>query len=183
MGAFCAGASFEEFKQLTKQKDAEKYFHGFAKVILAIKNAEKIVVARGQGKTVGGGVGLVAACDYAFACQDAAIRLSELSIGIGPFVIGPAVERKIGKSFFTAMSLDGNWREATWCLEKGLFNSVACTISEMDAKIEEFLSQIKKANSFALARLKKVFWEGTENWEKLLQARAKKTAKCLLANK
>lgn len=183
VGAFCAGASFEEFEQLTKQEDAEKYFSGFAKVILAIKNTEKIVIARVQGKAVGGGVGLIAACDYVFACQDAAVRLTELSLGIGPFVIGPAIERKIGKSFYTAMSLDCNWREANWSLEKGLFSSVAQTVQEMDSKIEEFLAQLKKANFLALLQLKKVFWEGTENWEALLQARAKNTADCLLANK
>lgn len=181
-GAFCAGASFEEFKQLAKQKDAEKYFSGFAKVILAIKNTEKIVVARVQGKAVGGGVGLIAACDYAFACQDAAVRLTELSIGIGPFVIGPAIERKIGKSFYTAMCLDCNWRDAKWCLEKGLYSSLTSTIAEMDSKIEEFLSQLEKSNSKALLQLKKVFWEGTENWETLLKVRAKKTANCLLSN-
>ena len=165
-------------KQLKTQEEAENYFLGFAKVILAIKNVEKIVITRVQGKAVGGGVGLIAASDYSFASIDSTVRLSELSIGIGPFVIGPALERRMGMSAFAAMSLDCNWKDARWCLEKGLFSDVSSSIVEMDQKIDELLSNLSKCNPLSLVQLKKVLWEGAVDWENLLRQRAKKTASC-----
>lgn len=183
VGAFCAGASFDELKQLKTQEEAENYFLGFAKVILAIKNVEKIVITRVQGKAVGGGVGLIAASDYSFAAIDSSVRLSELSIGIGPFVIGPALERRMGIAAFAAMSLDCNWKDAKWCLEKGLFSDVSSSVVEMDKKIAEFLSNLKSFNLLSLVQLKRVIWEGVVGWESLLLERAKKTANCLISCK
>lgn len=180
---FCAGASFEEFEKIKNIKEAEKYFMGFAKVILALKSIPQIVIARVQGKVVGGGLGLVTSADYALATKDASARLSELSLGIGPFVIGPTVERKIGKAAFRAMSLDCKWRDASWCLEKGLYDAVYEDISKMDIAIEEMIANFLKIQSSAPNEIKINYWEEAKNWESLLRKKAKISAKCLMQKK
>ena len=178
---FCAGASFTELVAIDNFDTGKQFFLGFANVINAIRTCGKIVIGRLQGKAVGGGVGVASACDYCFATKFASTRLSELAVGIGPFVIGPAVERKIGLSAFSQMSLSPNqWRSAEWCREKGLFHEVFDTTSEMDEHIDAFCAELSKMNPMAISNLKNVFWEGTEHWTELLDSRAAKSGELVL---
>jgi len=178
--AFCGGASFEELVSLKDLATAKEFFSGFGKVINAIRKSPKFVVCRVQGKVVGGGLGLVAACDYAVATKIASVRLSEFSIAIGPFVISNAVERKIGKSAFAQMTIDTEWYDAMWCYEKGLYNRVFTTSEEMDKFLESFLKTLCDRSSKTQVELKRLFWEGTENWDTLLSEKAEITARLAL---
>ncbi|MFN3307328.1 MAG: enoyl-CoA hydratase/isomerase family protein [Candidatus Kapaibacteriota bacterium] len=178
--AFCAGASFEELVSLKDFQTAKAFFSGFGKVINAIRRASKLVVARVHGKVVGGGLGLVSACDYVVALKTASVRLSEFSIAIGPFVISHALERKIGKSAFTQMTIDTQWYSAHWCLEKGLYNKIFDTNQDMDNYLTDFLDTLVKRSSKTQYELKRLFWEGTEDWDKLLEDKAEITARLAL---
>lgn len=170
---FCAGASFEELADIKTAAEGLAFFSGFAKVINACRCSPVIVIGRVQGKAVGGGVGLAAATDYCFATQHAAVRLSELLIGIGPFVVGPAIERKIGIAAFSQMTLNApTFYEAAWAKEKGLFSEVYENVEVMDAAVEALAHQLIQYNPEALQKLKKIFWEGTEHWDALLLERA-----------
>ena len=181
-GPFCAGASFNELMAVSNQEEGTQFFSGFAHVINAMRQCSQPIIGRVQGKAVGGGVGLIAACDYVFASVDAAVRLSELTIGIAPLVIAPAVERKIGVAGLAEMSLaPTEWKNAYWAKEKGLFSKVYDTSKEMDKEIEYFTSQLGRYNSEALRELKKVLWQGTDNWNQLLKDRAIITGKLALS--
>lgn len=170
---FCAGASFNELLSINNLEEGKKFFSGFANVINAMRKCSKIILGKIQGKAVGGGVGLAAACDFAYAYQDASIKLSEIAIGIGPFVIEPAVSRKIGKNAMSVLALQPNhWQTADWAVEKGLYVDVFDSYNDLN---EATLAMAKKLASYhpdALAEMKKVFWEGTENWDTLLYERA-----------
>lgn len=181
-GAFCAGASFDELLAVSNQQEATKFFSGFANVLNAMRNCSKIILGRIHGKAVGGGVGIAAACDYTFATTESAIKLSELAIGIGPFVIEPAVTRKIGKSAMGEMTLDTEWKTATWANQKGLYAKVFETKSELDIEITAFANKLASYNPEALTEMKKVFWEGTENWNTLLYERAEISGKLVLSD-
>jgi len=180
--AFCAGASFDELVAIETAEEGLEFFTGFAKVINAIRTCPKFVIGRVQGKTVGGGVGLASAVDYCFATKHASLKLSELAIGIGPFVVGPAVERKAGKSAFVEMSIDASeWRRAEWGANKGLYNQVFEDTTTMDNHIEKVLGRIEKYSPEAMKELKQVFWAGTENWDQLLIERAKISGRLVLS--
>jgi methylglutaconyl-CoA hydratase len=181
-GAFCAGASFDELLAVSNQEEATKFFSGFANVLNAMRNCSKIIIGRIHGKAVGGGVGIAAACDYALATAESAIKLSELAIGIGPFVIEPAVSRKIGKSAMTEMTLETNWKTAAWANQKGLYAKVFVTKTELDAEIMAFANKLASYNPEALLEMKKVLWEGTENWNTLLYERAEISGKLVLSD-
>lgn len=182
-GAFCAGASFDELLSIQDTATGKKFFSGFAHVINAIRKSPKIFIGRIHGKTVGGGVGLAASCDYCFATDKAAIKLSELAIGIGPFVIEPAVSRKIGKTAFTSMSLAAHeWKTATWAQTHGLYCEVYDTVERLDLEIDTFVSRISSYNPEALYEMKRVFWEGTDHWTELLYQRAKISGKLVLSD-
>ncbi|MBT8299469.1 MAG: enoyl-CoA hydratase/isomerase family protein [Maribacter sp.] len=171
--AFCGGASFDELMAVTNLDEGKVFFSGFANVINAMRNCKKLIIGRVQGKTVGGGVGLAAACDYVFALEKAAVRLSELSIGIAPLVIAPVVERKIGKAALAELSLaPSEWKNAYWAKEKGLFAKVFSSLNELDKELEFFAQKLATYNPEALSEWKKVLWEGTENWGQLLSERA-----------
>ncbi len=171
--AFCAGASFDELVAISNLEEGKAFFSGFANVINAMRKCPKPILGRIQGKTVGGGVGLASACDYVHATVDAAIKLSEISVGIGPFVIAPAVERKIGKSALAELSpCPTEWKNAYWAKEKGLYAKVYDSISEMDKEIDIHLHKLSTYNSEALSKMKTVLWEGTEDWDELLSQRA-----------
>lgn len=171
--AFCAGASFDELVAIQDVQQGKLFFSGFANVINAMRTCGKLIVGRIHGKTVGGGVGLAAACDYCFATEQASIKLSELGIGIGPFVIAPAVERKMGVAALAELSLAPHeWKNAYWAQEKGLYARVFERISEMDKELEFFTEKLASYNPEALLAMKKIFWEGTSNWDTLLQERA-----------
>jgi methylglutaconyl-CoA hydratase len=180
--AFCGGASFDELMAIKNLEEGKIFFSGFANVINAMRNCKKVIIGRVQGKTVGGGVGLAAACDYVFASLDASVRLSELTIGIAPLVIAPAVERKIGKAALSEMSLSPTeWKNAYWAKEKGLFAKVFDSIKEMDKELEIFAQKLSTYNPDALQEWKKVLWEGTDHWNKLLTDRAAMTGKLVLS--
>ena len=181
-GAFCAGASFDELLAVSNQEEATKFFSGFANLLNAMRNCSKIIVGRIHGKAVGGGVGIVAACDYALANSGSSIKLSELAIGIGPFVIEPAVSRKIGKSATTEMTLDTEWKTAIWANQKGLYTKVLATTAELDTEITAFANKLAGYNPEALVEMKKVLWEGTENWNTLLYERAEISGKLVLSD-
>ena len=182
-GAFCAGASFDELLQIETLNDGKKFFSGFANVINAMRKCSKIIVGRIRGKAVGGGVGLASACDYALATTESSIKLSEIAIGIGPFVIEPAVARKIGKTAFTELTLTpNNWQTANWAKEKGLYAQVYETREELDNEVIAFTSKLATYNPEALIEMKKVFWENTENWDELLYKRAAISGKLVLSN-
>ncbi|MFD2517292.1 enoyl-CoA hydratase/isomerase family protein [Salinimicrobium flavum] len=171
--AFCAGASFDELMAVENMQQGKIFFSGFANVINAMRTCKKLVIGRIHGKTVGGGVGLAAACDYCFATEQAAIKLSELSIGIGPFVIAPAIERKMGIAALAELSLAAHeWKNAYWAKEKGLYARVFESIPEMDKELEFFTERLAGYNPAALNEMKQVLWDGTSKWDSLLPERA-----------
>lgn len=173
VGAFCGGASFDELVSINELESGTRFFSGFANVINAMRKCSKLIVGRIHGKAVGGGVGLASACDYSFATKDALVKLSELAVGIGPFVIAPAVERKVGLKGLTEMTLNPQvWKSAEWAENQGLYANVSEDASQMDERIETFCLRISNYNPEALADMKKVLWEGTEHWSSLLYERA-----------
>lgn len=179
---FCAGASFDELISITDEATGLAFFTGFAKVINAIRKAPKFVLAVIQGKAVGGGVGIAAAADYALAHESASVKLSELAVGIGPFVVGPAVERKIGTSAFSELSIDAsNWRTAKWASEKGLYAEIYDSHEDLYAGVQKMALTLAKSSTSAMAELKKVFWKGTEDWDNLLVERAKISGRLVLS--
>lgn len=181
--SFCAGASFTELTSIADYNTGKKFFMGFANVINAIRKCPKIVIGRVHGKAVGGGVGLAAACDYCMGTKFASVRLSELAVGIGPFVIGPAVERKIGVSAFSQMAINATeWQTAAWAKQKGLFTEVFETTEQLDAYIEHFCAELITKNPEALSLLKQVFWEGTGHWDQLLEERAGMSGQLILSD-
>ncbi len=180
--AFCAGASFDELISISDLEEGKLFFGGFAKVINAMRKCSKPIVGRIQGKAVGGGVGLIAACDYAMASVAASVRLSELTIGIAPLVIAPAVERKIGKSGLAEMAFaPTEWKNAYWAKEKGLFSEVFEDIKTLDKELHFFCQKLACYNPQALQKMKQVLWEGTEDWDDLLERRAEMSGKLALS--
>ncbi len=171
-GPFCAGASFDEFKAVTSPEEGKRFFSGFGRLILAMIRCPCFVVTRVQGKTAGGGIGLVAASDYALATPEAALKLSELTVGIGPFVVGPVIEKKIGLAAYSAMAVDADWRSAEWAQGVGLYAELLDTLPALDYRVEAFAKKLAGYNPAAVRRLKEIFWAGTEGWDDLLAARA-----------
>ena len=170
---FCAGASFDELISIKDIDTGLKFFSGFAMVINAMRKAPKFIIARVQGKAVGGGVGIASSADYAFALENASIKLSELAVGIGPFVVGPAVERKVGTSAFCQLTINATeWQTAEWAREKGLYAEVFSSKEEMDKNIQILATKLASSNPEAMKMLKKIIWQGTEHWDDLLIERA-----------
>ncbi|MCH3881186.1 MULTISPECIES: enoyl-CoA hydratase/isomerase family protein [Tenacibaculum] len=180
--AFCAGASFDELVAISNLEEGKAFFSGFANVINAMRNCSKLIIGRVQGKTVGGGVGLAAACDYVLATEHASIKLSEFTIGIGPFVIAPAVERKIGVSGLAELTIDAtSWKTAYWAKDKGLYAKVLENTSELDKEVDLLAEKLASYNPEALSAMKKALWLGTENWNNLLIERAEMSGKLVLS--
>ena len=180
--SFCSGASFDELISIQTEAEGLTFFSGFAHVINAMRRCPKIIIGRIQGKCVGGGVGLASAVDYAIATDKADIKLSELAVGIGPFVVGPAVERKIGTSAFSALAIDAtNWRNTEWARKKGLFAEVHESIENMDEAVYRLASTLAHSNPAAMAEMKRVFWKGTEHWDQLLPERAAISGRLVLS--
>ena len=179
---FCSGASFDELVAIKTEAEGLHFFNGFANVINNMRKCPKFIIGRIQGKCVGGGVGLAAAVDYAIATNKAEIKLSELAVGIGPFVVGPAVERKIGTAAFSALAIDATmWRNAEWARKKGLFAEVHESIENMDESVYRLANTLAHSNPEAIAEMKKIFWKGTENWDQLLKERAAISGKLVLS--
>jgi methylglutaconyl-CoA hydratase len=180
--AFCAGASFDELQRIRTEADGAKFFGGFAEVINAMRKCPKFIIGRIQGKCVGGGVGLASAVDYCIAWEKVEIKLSELALGFGPFVIGPAVERKIGASSFSQLAIDSHmWRNADWAKKKGLFAEVHESIDNMDHYVSRLAHNLAHSNPEAMKELKKSFWKGTEHWDELLQEKAAISGRLVLS--
>jgi methylglutaconyl-CoA hydratase len=181
--AFCAGASFDELIAIQNIEDGKVFFSGFAKVINACRTSSKLIIGRIHGKAVGGGVGIASAVDYAFATKAASIKLSELAVGIGPFVVGPAVERKIGLSGMSDLAINATaWRSATWAEQKGLYAHVYEDIDQMDEGIAHLVEKLTTSNPAAMEHLKTVFWNGTSHWDQLLSERAEISGKLVLSD-
>ncbi|HEY6976171.1 MAG TPA: enoyl-CoA hydratase/isomerase family protein [Chitinophagaceae bacterium] len=178
---FCAGASFDELVAINNEHDGLIFFMGFANVINAMRKCNKLIIARVQGKCVGGGVGIVAAADYAIAVEGAEIKLSELTIGIAPFVVGPAIERKMGLSAFSQLAIDGGkWRTGDWARRKGLYAELHPSIETMDDSIDGFSNVLAHSSTEAMHELKKVLWHGTDDWDHLLKERAAISGRLIL---
>ncbi|MCC6243927.1 MAG: enoyl-CoA hydratase/isomerase family protein [Gemmatimonadaceae bacterium] len=171
-GAFCAGASFDELVAINNAQDGQEFFSGFSRVILAMLRVPQFVVTRVHGRAAGGAVGLIAASDLSLAVQSATAKLSELAIGIGPFVVGPVIERKIGLAAFSAMAVDADWRDAAWGERHGLYSRVFDDLASLDVAIDAEVNKLAACNPEAMAQLKRVFWAGTEQWDTLLAERA-----------
>jgi methylglutaconyl-CoA hydratase len=180
---FCAGASFQELISINDAATGKVFFSGFANVINAMRKCPKFIIGRVQGKTVGGGVGIAAATDYCMATKFAAIKLSELNVGIGPFVVAPAIERKIGVSAMSQIAIDANtFYEANWAKQKGLFANVYESIEELDAETQKFAEHLCTYNPEAMQEMKKVFWRATEDWDNLLAERAAISGRLVLSD-
>jgi methylglutaconyl-CoA hydratase len=180
---FCAGASFDELAAIQDFETGQKFFSGFANVINAMRKCPKLIVVRAHGKAIGGGVGICAAADYCIASQYATVKLSELAVGIGPFVIGAAVERKMGLSAFSEMAINATeWRTANWAKEKGLFNEVFETVEQVDAYVAHLTNILANSSPAAMQELKCVFWQNTEGWDSLLIERAAISGRLILSD-
>lgn len=171
-GPFCAGASFDELSAIDTPAQGQEFFSGFARVILAMIRAPKFVISRVHGKAAGGAVGLIAASDFSMAVTKASAKLSELAVGIGPFVVGPVIEKKIGLAAFGAMSVDADWRDAAWGERHGLYARLFDDVAGMDDAVHALATTLAASNPEAMAMLKRVFWAGTEGWDALLAERA-----------
>lgn len=179
---FCAGASFEELGAINDAASGQRFFSGFAGVINAMRKCPKFIIGRVQGKVVGGGVGLAAAADYCMAAKYAAVKLSELSIGIGPFVVGPAVERKLGLSAMSQLSIDaGSFYDAEWARQKGLYAGVSDSIDALDHAVHGLAERLADCSPEAMRELKRIFWQGTEHWDELLEQRAAISGRLVLS--
>ena len=181
-GPFCGGASFDELKTIADPQSGQRFFSGFAKVILAMIRAPKFVLARVHGKAAGGGVGLIAASDWAIGTTSSSVKLSELAVGIGPFVVGPVIEKKIGLGAFAAMSVDADWRTARWAADHGLLADLRDTVEAMDQELTQRAQWLAGCNPTAMAQLKQVFWAGTEGWDLLLATRAATSGSLVLTD-
>ena len=171
--AFCAGASFDELISITELKVGKVFFSGFANVINACRKSPKLIIGRVQGKAVAGGVGIASAVDYCFATKHAEVKLSELAVGIGPFVVGPVIERKIGLSAMSQLAINAtDWRSADWAFKRGLYADIFDTEEEMDIEIGKLAKQLSTSNPEAMSKLKSIFWQGTDHWDSLLSERA-----------
>lgn len=181
--AFCAGASFDELVAIETAEQGLEFFSGFALVINAMRICPKLIIGRVQGKAVGGGVGLASAVDYCLATEHASVKLSELAVGIGPFVVGPAVERKVGTSAMSQLAIDASsWRSAQWAEERGLYAHVYPSVDALDAGVQELADRLAASNPEAMAELKRIFWAGTEHWDALLAERAAISGRLVLSD-
>jgi methylglutaconyl-CoA hydratase len=180
--AFCAGASFDELISIEDLETGHEFFSGFARVINACRTCPKFIIGRVQGKAVGGGVGIASSVDYCFATTRAEVKLSELAVGIGPFVVGPAVERKIGLAAMSELAINATeWRSADWAKEKGLYTDIFSDVEAMDGEINRLITQLLTSNPEAMSELKHVFWQGTAHWDQLLMERASISGRLVLS--
>jgi methylglutaconyl-CoA hydratase len=180
-GPFCAGASFDELTRVSTPEEGREFFSGFSRVILAMIRAPKFVVTRVQGKAAGGAVGLIAASDYVLAASGASAKLSELAIGIGPFIVGAVIQKKIGLAGFQAMAVDADWRDAAWCERHGLYARLCENTAELDDALARQVATLAASNPEAMRELKRIFWAGTDQWEALLDERARMSGRMVLS--
>lgn len=181
-GPFCGGASFDELRAIADEEAGKEFFMGFARLILAMRDCPKFVLARVHGRAVGGGVGVAAAADCALAVTSASVKLSELAVGIGPFVVGPAIQRRIGAGAFAALAVDAaSWRDAAWAEQHGLYSRLYPTTDELDDGVSALATTLARSNPEAMALMKRTFWEGTDGWPELLAERAAMSGRLVLS--
>ena len=181
-GPFCAGASFQELQAISTIAQGKQFFSGFAKLIIAMTRCPKFIIARVHGKAVGGGVGVCAAADYVYAVPQASVKLSELAVGIGPFVVGPVIERKVGLAAFSSLAVNATeWRSAEWAQAHGLFAELRESVEELDEAVAELAGRLASSNPDAMARMKRIFWANTEHWDTLLAERAEMSGTLVLS--
>jgi len=181
-GAFCAGASFDELCNISDAEEGKEFFMGFANVINAMRTCPKMIICRVHGKAVGGGIGIIAASDFSVATKGASIRLSELSLGIGPFVVGPAVGRKLGTSAFATLAIDAKtWYGSDWAVANGLYNKLTDSIEELDIEVERLAKNLSESNPNALRNLKDILWQSTGHWSSTLEQRAEISGELVLS--
>ncbi len=180
--AFCAGAFFPELLSIKSFERSKEFFMGFARLILAMKKCPKLIITRVQGKAIGGGIGIIAASDYALAQNTASIKLSELALGIGPFVVGPAIERKIGAGAFSALAVDADWRDADWAKQHGLYAQTFEQVADLDLAVSSLAEKLSKSSPEAIVKLKAALWQGTEHWDELLESRAEISGRLVLSD-
>lgn len=181
-GAFCAGASFDEFSALSEAEEGKDFFLGFSKVILAMVRAPKFVITRVHGRAAGGALGVIAASDYSFAVESAQAKLSELAVGIGPFVVGVVLERKLGQAAFQNLAVHADWHDAAWCERHGLYSQVVDNVNALDAVIHSHAVRLASCNPEAMRELKRVFWRNTDDWEAQMDARAAMSGRMVLSD-
>ena len=180
--AFCAGASFDELVAISDEAEGLSFFMGFANVINALRSIPKFVIGRVQGKAVGGGVGVASATDFCLATKHASVKLSELAVGIGPFVVGPAVERKLGLSAMSQLAINATeWQSAEWACERGLYAEVHDDVAALDEAVDSLASRLAASNPEAMAAMKQTLWRGTEDWDDLLAERAGTSGRLVLS--
>lgn len=181
-GAFCAGASFDEFTSLADAAAGKEFFSGFSRVILAMIHAPKFVLTRVHGRAAGGAIGVVAASDYSFAVRSAQVKLSELQVGIGPFVVGVVIERKLGLAPFQALAVHADWHDAEWCERHGLYSMLCDDEAALDAAVAAHATRLAASNPEAMREMKRIFWAGTENWESVMAERAGMSGRMVLSD-
>jgi methylglutaconyl-CoA hydratase len=182
--AFCAGASFDELLAVKTPEEGKAFFMGFANVINAMRQCPQPIIGRIHGKAVGGGVGLIAACDYTLATTYAEVKLSEIAIGIGPFVIAPAVLRKIGTAALSELSLTAHaWKSADWAHAKGLLSELHSDFDALEQAVAQHANRLAAYTPEAVAELKKALWKGTEDWDNVLEHNAAVSGRLVLSKR
>ncbi|MFT4750797.1 MAG: methylglutaconyl-CoA hydratase [Neolewinella sp.] len=177
---FCAGANIDELLAITDNASGQEFFMGFANLLLAMRRCTKPIVVAVQGKAIGGGVGIAAAADYCMATEAASIKLSELAIAIGPFVILPALVRKMGVAATAELSIDTEWHDAAWAKNKGLYQRVFASNEELFTAAAALATKLATYSLQATAELKKALWHGTNHWPSLLEERAEVSGRLVL---
>ncbi len=177
---FCAGANLDELLAIEDEATGTDFFMGFANVILAMRRCPKPIVVAVQGKAIGGGVGIAAAADYTLGCKGAQVRLSELAIAIGPFVILPALIRKMGVSAASELCWDTQWHDSRWAREHNLYQRVYAGPEELFREARLLAKRLAEHSPAATTRLKRSLWEGTDHWPEELARRAEITGQLVL---
>lgn len=181
-GAFCAGASFDEFVTLADAEAGKRFFSGFSRVVLAMVRAPKFVLTRVHGRAAGGALGVIAASDYSIALRTASVKLSELQVGIGPFVVGVVIERKLGLAPFQSLAVHADWHDADWCERHGLYSALVDDEAALDVAVEAHAKRLASSNPDAMAEMKRIFWHDIGDWEERMNERAAMSGRMVFSN-
>jgi len=179
---FCAGASFDEFTAVKDAEGGKEFFSGFSRVILAMIRAPKFVLVRVQGRAAGGAIGVIAASDYSCAVRGAQVKLSELQVGIGPFVVGVVIDRKLGPAALMNLAVHADWHDAEWCERHGLYSELCGDIAALDAAVDAHAKRLAASNPEAMREMKRIFWAGTEDWQARMGERAALSGRMVLSD-
>ena len=165
---FSAGADLNWMKKVATYGFEENVEDAliFARMLEALYRLPKPTIARINGACVGGGVGLVSACDVAVSVPEAKFALREILLGIAPSAISPYVLRKIGETHAHDYFLTGRTFDAVRAREIGLVNEVV-ERGLLDAEIDVWVQRFLHAGPQAIAATKKlinrVAWSSIED--------------------